>query len=70
MITEILVVALIATNAFWMWQIQKLTNKLMSRNYGEYVTSDKFQTPKETQKSVQEIQDEFNADLAELNRLG
>lgn len=71
MLSEILVIALMLNTAFFLWQIQKLTNKLMSRNYGEYVTSDKYQPPKAApEKTAEQIQAEFAADLAELNRLG
>jgi hypothetical protein len=27
---------LLLTNAFWAWQLHRLVNKLMSRNYAEY----------------------------------
>jgi len=41
----VLGVCLIASNAFWAWNTQKLINKLMSRNYQEFkiadVTTDK-----------------------------
>ncbi len=71
MLSEILVIALMLNTAFFLWQIQKLTNKLMSRNYGEYVTSDKYQPSKAApEKTAEQIQAEFAADLAELNRLG
>lgn len=46
---EALCIGLIALNAFqlWIWwrEIHRLIDKVMSRNYAEYVTSQKFSRP-------------------------
>lgn len=34
--SEYLAVLLLASNAFWAWQVHRLVNKLMSRNYFEF----------------------------------
>ena len=36
----VLTVALLGSNIYWAWVCLKLTNRLMSRNYGELVQAD------------------------------
>lgn len=40
-LSEWLFVLLIGTNVFWAWQVHRLVNKLMSRNYFEFKEADK-----------------------------
>lgn len=39
-IVVFLVILLIIQQCFYMWQTNKLVNKLMSRNYGEYLATE------------------------------
>lgn len=48
MLEGILVGLLLLTNIFWAWQMHRLLNKLMSRNYGEYKEFAHIRPRKET----------------------
>ncbi|MCA2656871.1 hypothetical protein [Microcystis sp. M061S2] len=50
------------------WERQKLINKLMSRNFGEYVQSEMLKKPKKPSKSLEE--DELPEDLRQLQEFG
>ncbi len=59
-----LVALLVVQQAYWSWQTHKLIDKLMSRNYAEYVTS-KRPLPLKPVQTEPEISDEEI--LKELN---
>lgn len=42
----ILVVALLVSNAYWLYQVQRLVDKLMSRNYQEYQMAKEYKMDK------------------------
>lgn len=42
----LLSVLFFATNVFWLVTVNRLINKMMSRNYGDYVQADKFKRPR------------------------
>lgn len=52
---------------FWSWTTHKLLDKLMSRNYGEYVQvrAPKHELPRAQEPEVEDFQDE---DLHTLNQ--
>lgn len=61
-------VMMLSWNFFLMRQNQVLTNKLMSRNYGDYATAERYikDEPEEVEKP--EVQDPYDAQRArELN---
>lgn len=39
---------LLATNAFWLFTVWRLTDKLMSRNYFEFVSAENLRTTSKT----------------------
>ena len=64
------ILLLFITNIFWAVQVHRLMNKLMSRNYGEYLSSDlprsnnKEQNKREAIDTV--IPDEQMGSVAEI----
>lgn len=58
---------LIITNAFWAWQVHRLLNKLMSRNYGEYKASSTIEPKKDHTLTMQEPS--YPDDLGTLREL-
>lgn len=44
----LLLLALLGSNLFWMRQVQNLVNKLMSRNYHEYIAANAPQIARES----------------------
>lgn len=67
-----LTILLIASNTFWILCTQKLLNKLMSRNYNEYVTAErslravpKVQVPTED-PSVKMMEEKRAMDLNQI----
>lgn len=50
------------------YERQKLINKLMSRNFGEYVQSEMLKKPKKASKSIEE--DDLPEDLRQLQEFG
>ncbi len=67
---EFVIASLVGLNlvqfVFWMWQVQKLLNKLMSRNYYDYVETSQL---KPDVKAGPEFVDPEHDALTELNRL-
>ena len=69
--TQTIVLGLVILNVlqfvFWTWQINKLVDKLMSRNYAEYVSVTK---PVETSMSSVQLPVKDDDDvLQDLNRM-
>lgn len=56
-----LLILLLVQQCFWMFYTQKLINKLMSRNYGEFVQSEVLKEPaKKKQNLTEELKDTEN----------
>ena len=61
-----LILLLVIQNFFWSVQVQKLVNKLMSRNYGEYQQLKSFNE----ESKMAPIQTEDPSEFEDLRRIG
>lgn len=57
MLAEWLFLLLVLTNAFWAWQVHRLVNKLMSRNYFEFKDAESPVVEKKQFKAEKAIDD-------------
>lgn len=72
-IFALLGILLAGSNFFWIIVVHRLLNKLMSRNYGEYVQAELARRPQKTKKIEPEIDPEIEMiekkRVTELNQL-
>lgn len=59
-----LAVLLVAQQVFWLANVQRLVNKLTSRNYLEYVQAEVIKSPHPVRKKEQEKTQEFIDDYS------
>ena len=69
-VVVLLGVLLIGTNVAWMVFTHRLMNKLMSRNFGDYLQAQAAVTPKAPRVPPAEAPDEDLRTLAGFNPLG
>lgn len=56
----VLSLLLVATNLFWAMLTLKLTNKLMSRSYYEYVQAENLKKPPKSNRKKELAEEEFD----------
>jgi hypothetical protein len=66
---NVLFLAFILSNAYWAFVCLKLTNRVMSRNYSEYVTAARGPVKKQAKPQVLEPDEFAEAQAKQLNAI-